>query len=429
MRILHTSDWHLGRSFGPVSLHADQAVFLDWMVELAVAESVDVVVVAGDLYDRAIPPTESVALLRDTLARLVARGIRVVAIAGNHDGPDRVSAYDGLTDLAGVHVRGGYARAGEAVVIEADDGPLHVVPVPYLDPVLAPGDWAPVESGPLPAPVVDVGAPAPLAEPIALSLFDEIEAEVATPPVVGSDRSRSVANRTHHGMVEAALARARAARLGPRSILVAHAFVTGGQSSDSERLLTVGGTGQVTGEVFDGFSYVALGHLHRPQAVGSDTVRYSGTPLPYSFSETHTKQVVLVDLAPDGTADVRPVDVPTGRPVATVTGRLEELLASRRHHGVTDHFVRAVLTDPAYVVDAKGRLLDRFPHVVEIVLAPERGGDDPDDGAVPAVRGRLSPLDATLGFWRSVAGEEPDTLERALLESALAHVASAEVDA
>ena len=271
MRILHTSDWHLGRSFGPVSLHAEQAAFLDWLVGVVVAERVDLVVVAGDLYDRAIPPTESVALLRDTLDRLVAHHVRVVAIAGNHDGPERVAAYDGLTDRSGVIVRGGFGRAGAVTTLELDDGPLDVVAVPYLDPVLTPPGWAdgPESAEVAAASVVPVSRPAS-APPITgpdepPSLFDLLVDDEPEPVAAGPSASSS--RRTHHCVLDQALRRARAARRAPRGIVVAHAFVSGAVASESERLLTVGGTAEVGVELFAGFDYVALGHLHRPQRV------------------------------------------------------------------------------------------------------------------------------------------------------------------
>src|SRR5689334_3123002 len=142
MRLLHTSDWHLGRSFGPVSLHDDQEAFVGWFVELALSEAVDLVVIAGDVYDRAVPPTRSIELVRTALVRLQRAGIQVVVVSGNHDSGERVAAYDGLLDAAGVHIRGGYARAGEVLRLELADGPLDVVTLPFLDPVVAPPDAA-----------------------------------------------------------------------------------------------------------------------------------------------------------------------------------------------------------------------------------------------------------------------------------------------
>jgi exonuclease SbcD len=440
MRILHTSDWHLGRSFGPVSLHADQEAFLDWLVGTVVDERVDLVVVAGDLYDRAIPPTDSVALLRDTLDRLVAHRVRVVAIAGNHDGPERLAAYDGLTDSSGVIVRGGFGRAGAVTTLELDDGPLDVVAVPYLDPVLTPPGWAEAsEAGPVAvAPAVAAAAPTratdPADEPLALSLFDLVPDDPTAGPAAGPAAPVAVgpARRTHHGVLAEALDRARAGRRAPRSLVVAHVFVSGAETSESERLLTVGGSAEVGVELFEGFDYVALGHLHRPQRVraGLDTVRYSGTPLPYSFSETHPKQVVLVDMAADGACEVRTIEVPLGRRVATVTGTIEELLADPAHERAEACFVRAVLTDRGYVVDAKSRLQARFPHVVEIVPRPASvAGTDAGQAVDSGARRRLDPLEAAIGFWLDVTGEEPEDVERSLLESVLSHVASAEARA
>ena len=359
--------------------------------------------------------------------------MRVVAIAGNHDGPERVAAYDGLTDLSGVIVRGGFARAGAVTTLELDDGPLDVVAVPYLDPVLTPPGWADGAEG-VGAPAMTAAAhpprrSAPSADPDGpLSLFDLL---VDDEPPVAPSPPAAPSRRTHHGVLDQALRRARAERRAPRGIVVAHAFVSGAVASESERLLTVGGTAEVGVELFSGFDYVALGHLHRPQrvAAGVDTVRYSGTPLPYSFSETHPKQVVLVDMATDGTTEVRTVEVPLGRRVATLTGTLDELLADPSTTAVADAFVRAVVTDRGYVVDAEvgsrpgSRSWSRSscsPSAPKARVPPAR----------PApLRQRLAPLEAAVGFWRDVTGEEPEQAERSLLESALAHVASAEAGA
>jgi exonuclease SbcD len=340
-----------------------------------------------------------------------------------------VAAYDGLTDHAGVIVRGGYGRAGAVTTLELPDGPVDVVAVPYLDPVLTPPGWldaavsAPAGAEARPAALAPPSSTPPEVdvEPMVLSLFDQLEPALPSPAVGGAPVRRS-----HHTVLEHALVQARAGRRSPRSIVVAHAFVTGAMASESERLLSIGGSAEVGTELFEGFDYVALGHLHQPQRVraGLDTVRYSGTPLPYSFSETHPKQVLLVDMAPDGAATVRAVEVPVGRAVATVTGTLDELLGDPRHDRATDRFVRAVLTDRGYVVDAKSRLQSRFPHVVEIVHEPTVV--DGDAAVVVTGRRRLAPLDAAVGFWTDVTGEPPAELERSLLESVLAHVAAAE---
>ena len=195
MKILHTSDWHLGRSFGSVSLHDAQTQFCEWLLEVAVSEKVDLLVVAGDLYDRSIPPQESVVLWRETLTAFHKAGIAVVAIAGNHDGADRVAAFDGLTDGARIFVRGGYGRAGEILTLQFSDGPLDIALVPFLDPQLASPEWK----------------------------AEMTEAEVKP---------------THESVLEKAMDQARTGSSAPRSLAVVHAFVGGSTTAESERQLT-----------------------------------------------------------------------------------------------------------------------------------------------------------------------------------------------
>ena len=383
--MLHTSDWHLGRSFGHVSLHDDQQQFVDWFVQFAVSERVEVVLLAGDVYDRSVPPPHSIELFRSALTRLQGAGIAVVDIAGNHDGPERVAAYDGLLDASGVHIRGGYQRAGDVIRLSFADGPLAVVPVPYLDPVMAPDEHG-------------------------------VPYEVAASGI-------RLRRPTHHAVVASAIDRALRQGIGPRSIAVAHGFVTGGggvpTESESERQLTVGGHGRIDASVFRPFSYTALGHLHAPQVVGADHVRYSGAPLAYSFSETKAKQVVLVELSALGIVEVMPVTVPVGRGVVTVTGTLEHLLrsASPAH---LQHFVRAVLTDAGPVLDAKPALQRVYPYVVEVQWNPARSAS-----ASPAVgdagnRTRMQPLDAAIAYWADVYQTEPDAATSDLLRRGLA---------
>lgn len=365
MRLLHTSDWHLGRSFGQFALLDDQARFCEWLVDTAIEEGVDLVVVAGDVYDRAVPPIEAIALFRSTVGRLAAAGIKVVAIAGNHDSPERLAAADGLTDAAGVFVRGGYARASETITLELADGSLDVVAVPYLDPLLAP----PRE----PAPDND---------------------EVGQRP-------------THQSVLTAALE--AAPRRSPRAVAVVHAFVAGGVESESERALSVGGSDRISAGTLHHFSYVALGHLHTPQVLNRASRRYSGSPLPYSFSETTPKQIVIAELDAAGHARVQPVTVPLGRPVAVLHGPIAELLTAPRHADAEGHFVRAVLTDAEHVLDAKLRLQRRFPYVTEVLLVPPER-DDVD--VVCPQRLALDPLDAALAFWSEVTGRPASPAER-----------------
>ena len=385
MRILHTADWHLGRSFGALSLASDQAAFVDWFVDCARSEAVDLVVVAGDLYDRAIAPVDAIDLFGSAVRRLRSAGVLVAAITGNHDAPDRVVPYGNMLDDTGFILRGGYDAVGEVVRLDVADGPIDLVLLPFLDPQAAPDDFG-----------ADDGT-----------------------TTTDDDRLERRRARTHAGVLRHAAGRARSL-LGPRSVAVAHAFVSGGATSDSERLLTVGGGGDVPVDVFDGFTYTALGHLHRPQDVGTPQVRYSGSPLAYSFSEEHPKSVTLLEMGAEGTTRVQEIPVPVGRPVRTLTGTIDELLDPARHPDAHGAFVRAVLTDRETVIDAKVRLQAVYPHVAEI----EHRRPVPDTGSAESsglLRRRVAVIDAARAFWEAAEGTPPDAeIDAILVEEAAA---------
>ena len=394
MRILHTSDWHLGRTFVQASLLDDQQQFLDWLVATVVAERIDLVVVAGDVFDRAVAPTEAVVMFRDVLRRLAGR-TKVAVITGNHDGADRVATYGDLLDLSGVLVRGGYGSIGEVLTVSFDDGPLDVVLLPFLDPQVAPDDY----------PSDDASV---------------VKAD-GTGDGTGDAFARRI-RRTHQSVLATAADVARASLRSPRSLAVAHAFVTGGTVSDSERQLVVGGTGTVEASIFAPFSYTALGHLHRPQDVAapSGRVRYSGTPLAYSFSEQHAKSITIVDLAADGACTVTEVPVPVGRAVLTVTGAIDDLLAATPSPAAADSWVRVVLTDPGVVLDSKARLAQVYPHVIEILHEPTHTGAELVAGLGAGRRRSMTAAEVAGEFWRAANQTDPSDDERELLFAALA---------
>lgn len=364
MRIVHTSDWHLGRSFGEHSLLAEQARFLDWLVSVVTDEAIDLVVVAGDLFDRAVPSGDAVELFHNAMRRLLATGADVAAITGNHDSAQRLGSFEGLLTPQLI-LRGGQADAGRVDVRHYADGPLAIAAIPYLDPVLA-------------------------------------------SPVDGR-------RPTHEVLLRRALDRARTEiEPGMRSIAIAHAFVTGAAPSDSERTIAVGDAAMVSASLFCDMSYVALGHLHRAQSVGDDTVRYSGAPLPYSFGETTQKEVVLVELDADGEARPKSLAVDVGRGVATLRGTIDELLAGRANDR---DWVRVELTNTHPVADAHRRLRTHFPHLVEIARVA-RNRAEPDRLTVERIRQR-SRTELAVDFLEAVAeGINPAEIE--LVQEAIA---------
>ena len=385
VRILHTSDWHLGRRFEREPLEADQRAALGWLAGLVESEGVDLVIVAGDIYDRALPAEEAVALLDDALDALRAAGATVALIPGNHDSARRLGFGARRQALGGVRVFADVSRPPEPWVFEAGDEQVAIVAVPFLDPLAAPP----------PSPGPD-GAPRP---------------------------------RTHQNVLADALSAGRAslAPLGPvPSLAVAHAFVAGSATSDSEKVLAVGGTDAVDAAVFDGFDYVALGHLHRPQSVGdSGRIVYSGSLLPYSFSEDHPKSVRLVDVDGGAMTGSREVPVPVGRPVVTLEGRLGELLEDPRLDVYLDHWVAVRLTDDTVQVQPMERLRSRFPHAVNVRYAPGRadlvGGRAPEDAALE----ERSPEDMVLAFLAELRDRPPTDVDRELVAEAMTAAADA----
>ena len=323
MKFLHTADWHLGRYLHGSSLLDDQAHILNEFVDLARSERVDAVVIAGDVYDRAVPPADAVALLDDVLSRLVVGAeIPVIVIAGNHDSAERIGFGGRIFEKQKLILRGTLDK---------------------LDPVVLPDKYGEVAFHAL-----------PYSEPTFVRALPGAEAI------------------TDHQSAMSHMVRLLRAQRNPgqRNVLVGHAFVVGGSESESERPLSVGGSGAVAVDTFDGFDFVALGHLHRPQAVGSERVRYSGSLLKYSFNEVdHRKSVSLVELGPDGRSVVTPISLSPRHDLRIITGRLAELLNAPNQHFSRDDYLCAHLTDADPVLDPMARLREVYPNMMELQFA------------------------------------------------------------
>ncbi len=335
MRFIHTADWHLGRLFHSVHLTDDQRYALQGLVRVAKERAVDAVVVAGDIFDRAVPPTKAVDLLDETVATLALElNIPTIIIAGNHDSPARLEYFSGLARRAGAYVVGRVGKGVRPVEVTGADGTdVRFWPLAYTDP-----ETARHELG-----------------------LDDLH-------------SHEAAIRAQLELLGAGGFGCCGGAGGVREVLVAHAFVAGSKESESERPLTVGGSGAVSASLFDEFDYVALGHLHQPQSL-SATVRYSGSLLKYSFSEAaHSKSVTLVDLGAKGTPVIEEVQLPVRRDVRQLRGELEEILAD------TDQaYVEVILTDAEPVLSPLDRLRKVFPNILsvrreEIAVAVEGPG-------------------------------------------------------
>ena len=374
MRILHTADWHLGRTLHGASLQAAHETFADHLVEVVRTERVDAVLVAGDVYDRAVPPVEAVGLLGDTLARLAER-TRVVVTSGNHDSAIRLGFGAGMYQER-LSIRTRVSDIGRPVVVPGPDGSdgLVVYPVPYLDP-----DGTRTELG-------------------------------------------GVA-RTHEAVVQAAVERicADRARRDPAvpSVVLAHEFVGRGATSDSERDIRVGGIDAVPSAVFRAAdpAYVALGHLHRAQAAGDPEqdpmIRYAGSPLAFSFSEAdHTKSSALVDLSgPTPTVQMLPTPVP--RRLVRVRGTLAELESSA-WDADRDAWAEVTVTDPVRTADMLARARACFPYLLTFAhQPPER-----DTDGVRRVSAVQDPLEVLADFVADAGGRDATADEERVLRDA-----------
>jgi exonuclease SbcD len=347
MRILHTSDWHVGRTFhGHSTLGALDTVF-DGLVDVVREYQVDVVVVAGDVYDSSTPSAEAVELLNSILLRIRQAGATVVLTAGNHDSPARLGTMSAFATAAGVHLITRPAQITQPVTIDDEHGPVHFYGIAFLEPARLRTVWP-------------------------------------------DQPMRSQKDALTHAMH---LVRDDLAERGGRSVVLAHTFVQGaeGESCDSERDIvrtTVGGVDKVPVAVLDGVDYAALGHIHG-RAQLAPHVRYSGAPLHYSFSEAaKPRGGWLVELAASGLADVRWIDLPIPRRLSVLTGTLDELLADEAHAAVVDHWVSAVVTDTTRPMDAMRRLQARFPYCAHLEFRPAVRHDGGADSYAELVRGK-----------------------------------------
>ncbi|MGW0519164.1 exonuclease SbcCD subunit D [Crossiella sp. NPDC003009] len=380
MRLLHTSDWHVGRTFHGRDLLAEQESVLTGLADVVADERIDAVLIAGDLYDRAVPSAEAVETCQRILTAIRAAGADIVLISGNHDSAQRLGAFGGFARAGGLHLCTRIACLHQPVLLADPHGPVACYGIPYLDP-----------------------------DPALHAL-----------ELTGC--------RGHEAVLAEAMRRIRADLAergeGVRSVVLSHAFVVGGEASESERRITVGGVEHVAGGTFDGVDYVALGHLHGPQVL-AEHLRYSGSPLAYSFSEArHHKAVWLVELDAHGLAGVERKALPVPRKLATVTGRIEELLSEPDYTELEECYLSLTLTDPVRPLEAMRRLQQRFPHAVHLDFKPD-GGGDAELRYVAAVRGRTDNQIAER-FVDDCRGAPPNERELALLTSAIESVRGSE---
>ncbi|MFI5380770.1 MAG: exonuclease SbcCD subunit D [Tepidisphaerales bacterium] len=375
MRFIHTADWHLGRLLNGIRLTEDQAHVLGQLVDIARQARADALVLAGDIYDRAVPPPEAVELLNDTLNRLILDlRLPVIAIAGNHDSPQRVEFAARLLRPQGLHIFGAPGRPAGLVSVNDAHGPVDFHAVPYAEPAVVRQVYADE---------------------------DVVDHQTAMDRCCREIRERQASGR--------------------RSVLVGHAFVSGGSASESERPLTVGGTGTIAAHTFAGFDYIALGHLHAPQQVEQNHVRYSGSLLKYSISEAaHQKGVLVVDMDAAGRCVVETVALRPRRDLRIVRGHMEQILSGATSDASRDDYIHAILEDEGALLDPVGRIREVYPNLIGLNYAREFA---PASGVPQRMdhRGR-SESDLFAEFFRQVTGSDIGQAEQAEFDVAVEEV-------
>lgn len=364
MKFIHTADWHLGKLVQGVYMTEDQRHVLGQLVETVERERPDAVIIAGDLYDRAVPPTDAVDLLDELLERIVIDlGTRVLAISGNHDSPDRLDFATRIMEGRGLHLVGQLRAGHKPVVLRDEHGEVHVHLVPYADPAQ-----------------------------VRYLFGDE-------------------AIRTHDEAMRAIVSRIEASMdPGARHIFVGHAFVTPGgepqdNTSDSERPLSIGGAEHVRAEHFGKFHYTALGHLHQAHYVLSEHIRYAGSPVKYSISEeTHRKCFYVVELDGQGAVTLDRRELTPLRDMRRVTGSIADI----ESHELCDDYVFVTLTDdnPVLFPMEKVRAIYRNALYVERRPAALAEAAAAGEGGAPAAKGRreADPVALFAAFYEEVKG-------------------------
>lgn len=379
MRILHTSDWHVGRSFHQHSTLDDLEQVFDSVNHVVSNEGIDVVVVAGDIYDSSTPSADAVNVLNRILAGIRAAGAAVVLTSGNHDSPARLGTMKAFAAAAGVHLITSHEQISEPVTFSDTYGPVHFYGIPFLEPARVRHLWTDTDM------------------------------------------------RTQKDAVGHALKTIRADLddRGGRAIVLAHTFVDGaeGESCDSERDIVatkVGGVDKVPVKAFEGVTYAALGHIHGRSAL-AENVRYSGAPLHYSFSEAgKPRGGWIVDLDVSGVSSVTWVDFPVPRELSIITGTLDSLLSDPAHTAVEEHWISAVIIDNTRPLDAMRKLQTRFPYCAHLEFKPT---DILDHGATSygeLVHGKTDEqvIDSFLKRVRN--GDGPSEEETALIRDVIA---------
>lgn len=354
----------------------DQKYALDSFKRILKEEKPDVLVIAGDIYDRSVPPVEAVELLDEFLSEtLIDLDIKVIAIAGNHDSPDRLSFGNKILEKRGLHIKGLIDKEIEPIVFEDEYGKINFYPIPYGEPVI-----------------------------IRNILEDD---SVKT----HEDVYRVITEKIYEKM-----------NREERNIAIAHAFLGGTvepERSESERRLSIGGSDMVSVELFKDFDYTALGHIHKPQKVKYENIRYSGSLLKYSFSEhNQRKSVTILDIGEKGNINITQREIEKIRDMRQIKGELADLISPEVYsYGNQNDYIMAVLTDKGEVVDAIGKLRAVYPNVLRIEREERQRSIENERTSAGADFVKRGPMELFEEFYKNIVGEELEEEKKSVIES------------
>ncbi len=370
MKLVHLSDLHLGKRVNEFSMLEDQKHILWQILRIIRDEKPDGVLIAGDVYDKTVPPAEAVALLDEFLVRLAEMEQQVFMISGNHDSPERISFGGRLMDRSGIHLAPVFNGEIRPAVLRDRHGEVRVYMLPFVKPA---------------------------------------DVRRAYPEEEAGSYTEAVAAVIRHMEVDPSV----------RNVLVAHQFVTGAARSESEDV-SVGGMDNVDVSVFDPFDYAALGHIHGPQHIGRKIVRYCGTPLKYSFSEAnHVKSVTVVTLEEKGNTEIRTVPLTPLHDLREIRGTYEELTLMKNYAGTaTDDYLRVTLTDEDDVPDALARLRTVYPNIMKLDYDNLRTRSSAEVGAAEALE-RKSEIELFDEFFALQNGQPLSAEQREFSEEVL----------
>ena len=355
MRFLHTADWHLGRIFYGHYLTDDQAYVLEHQFfTILKEEKIDGILLAGDVFDRAVPPIEAIELWDSIITRLAMDyKVPLFVVSGNHDGAERLEVGRSMLSQSGIHIWGSPHHALQPFEFEGADGKVAICPMPFSEPRRI-GDALGLSSSESKSVDTD------MVDDTLFSYVDDKDQEAVALNLHNYDQMYQAWSDYLYKQVPK----------GMRSIAISHAFVMGGEVCGSERTLSVGGSEQVHPQVFKDFHYTALGHLHGPQRMGADYIRYSGSPLKYSFDEHgQKKSFTIIDMDTKGSVDISTIPVEAKRDVVILEGYFEDLLNNKElQANHKDDYVQARLLDTMPIMDGMARLRQVYPRCMTIEL-------------------------------------------------------------